>query len=100
LVRAIWLAGLVLSRAHVETCMERAHGRRVPYAESNQGGFSRMVRRAAGIKDFHPHRCRHTHAMRWLAAGGSLSALQELLGHVDISTYNALREGHAELRQG
>lgn len=24
--------------------------------------------------------------MRWLAAGGSLAALQELLGHADIST--------------
>jgi len=44
------------------------------------------VRRLSGIKDFHPHRCRHTYAMRWLAAGGSLSALQDLLGHADIST--------------
>jgi len=58
----------------------------VPYRETNPGGFSRMVRRASGIKDFYPHRCRHTYAMRWLAAGGSLSALQELLGHADLST--------------
>ncbi len=58
----------------------------VPYSETNPGGFSRMVRRASGISDFHPHRCRHTYAMRWLDAGGSLSALQELLGHADIST--------------
>jgi len=61
-------------------------GKLVPYSESNPGGFSRMVRRASGIKDFYPQRCRHTYAMRWLVAGGSLSALQELLGHADIST--------------
>jgi integrase/recombinase XerC/integrase/recombinase XerD len=58
----------------------------VPYSETNPGGFARMVRRASGVKDFHPHRCRHTYAMRWLAAGGSLAALQELLGHADLST--------------
>lgn len=58
----------------------------VPYSETNPGGFSRLVRRASGIKDFHPHRCRHTFAMRWLAANGNLSALQELLGHADLST--------------
>ena len=45
-----------------------------------------MVRRISGIKDFHPYCCRHTYAMRWLAAGGSLFALKELLGHADIST--------------
>ena len=45
-----------------------------------------MVRRTSGIKDFHPHRCRHTYAMRWLAAGGSLAVLQELLGHAELTT--------------
>lgn len=58
----------------------------VAYSETNPGGFSRLVRRLSGIKDFHVHRCRHTYAMRWLAAQGSIAALQEVLGHADLKT--------------
>ena len=61
-------------------------GAPVPFPEGNPGGFARAVRRASGIKDFHVHRCRHTYALRWVADGGSLATLQELLGHADIST--------------
>jgi integrase len=61
-------------------------GRRVPFAAASPGSFARVVRRRSGVRDFHPHRCRHTFAMRWLAAGGSLPVLQELLGHRDLST--------------
>jgi integrase len=61
-------------------------GRLVPFAAGSPGSFARVVRRRSGITDFHPHRCRHTFAMRWLAAGGSLPVLQELLGHRDLST--------------
>jgi integrase len=61
-------------------------GRLVPYATGSPGSFSRTVRSKCGVKDFHVHRCRHTFAMRWLAAGGSLPVLQELLGHRDLST--------------
>jgi site-specific recombinase XerD len=34
----------------------------------------------AGIKDFHPHRLRHSAASRWLAAGGSEGGLMAIAG--------------------
>jgi integrase len=58
----------------------------VPFAAGSPGSFTRVVRRRSGIAGFHPHRCRHTFAMRWLAAGGSLAVLQELLGHRELAT--------------
>ena len=61
-------------------------GRLVPYAAGSPGSFARTVRRLSGLADFHAHRCRHTFAMRWLAAGGSLPVLQELLGHRELLT--------------
>lgn len=46
-----------------------AHGTRLSYA----GLYAALGRRAdvAGVRDFHPHRLRHTAAVRWLVAGGS-----------------------------
>jgi integrase len=61
-------------------------GKLVPFAQNNPGGFARAVRRMTGIEGFHVHRTRHTYAMDWLAHGGSLAALQELLGHADLKT--------------
>jgi integrase len=61
-------------------------GALVPFAANSPGSFARTVRRKSGIAGFHPHRCRHTFAMEWLAAGGSLPVLQELLGHQELST--------------
>ena len=61
-------------------------GRLVPYAEGSPGSFARGVRRASGVQGFHVHRCRHTFAMRWLEAGGSLAVLQQLLGHRELTT--------------
>ncbi len=79
-VRRVPLASALLAE------IERRTGRLVPFAIGSPGSFSRVVRRRSGIADFHPHRCRHTFAMRWLAAGGSLPVLQDLLGHRQLST--------------
>lgn len=34
----------------------------------------------AGVEGFHPHRCRHTFATRWLSAGGTESGLMAVAG--------------------
>ena len=60
-------------------------------------GFTKQVRDRTKIVGFHPHQMRHTFACRWLEAGGSLAALQELLGHSSIVTtqrYGRLGEAH------
>jgi integrase len=50
------------------------------------GYYSRRSRQETGIPRFHVHQMRHTFACRWLESGGSLAALQELLGHRSIDT--------------
>lgn len=52
----------------------------------NGWSFTEQSRKLSGVSRFHPHMMRHTFATRWLASGGSLAALQELLGHSSITT--------------
>ena len=65
----------------------RTHvGKLVPFAESSTGVFGRVVRKLSKIAGFHPHQMRHTFACCWLEQGGSLAALQQVLGHASIVT--------------
>lgn len=72
-------------------------GRLVPL--TNADGLNLQVRKRAGIPGFHIHQLRHSFACRWLEAGGSLAALQEILGHASIVTtqrYARLGEAHVQ----
>lgn len=71
-------------------------GKLIPYAPSASGSFAHMVKRLTEIP-FHPHQTRHTFACRWLERGGSLAALQAILGHSTIVTtqrYARLSDDH------
>ncbi len=79
-IRRVPLDGELLAeiRTHV--------GRLVPFAEHASGSFSRTVRKSTGLSRFHAHQLRHTFACEWLESGGSLAALQQVLGHASIVT--------------
>ena len=47
--------------------------------------FNKRVRELSRIERFHSHLCRHTFATEWREAGGSLAALQAVLGHSSIA---------------
>ena len=65
----------------------RGHvGKLVPYAAGSHGRFAEKVRRLSGVEGFHVHQMRHTFACQWLEQGGSLAALQQMLGHASIET--------------
>jgi integrase len=56
----------------------------VPFTAA--GSFARTSRKESGLPNIHPHQARHTYAMAWLDEGGSLAALQEVLGHQNLTT--------------
>jgi integrase/recombinase XerD len=61
-----------------------ARGRRI----TRQGIFGIVEHYGAqvGIEGLHPHTLRHSFATHLLEGGADLRAIQELLGHADIST--------------
>lgn len=61
-------------------------GRLVPYSEGASSSFARVIRRHSGVTRFHVHQLRYTFACRWIEAGGSLPALQQILGHASVVT--------------
>lgn len=60
--------------------------RLVGFAVASPGSLAKAVRRATGSERFHVHQIRHTFACPWLERGGSLAALQQILGHASIVT--------------
>ena len=61
-------------------------GRLVPFSVTAPNSFNRTIRRITGLERFHAHQLRHTMACVWLEQGGSLAALQHVLGHASIVT--------------
>lgn len=61
-------------------------GRLVPYDVGSAGSFNERVQRHSGVERFHVHQLRHTFACRWIERGGSLAALQQILGHASVVT--------------
>ncbi len=61
-------------------------GKLIGFAVVSPGSFAQAVRHRSKIERFHVHQMRHTFACQWLERGGSLAALQQILGHASIET--------------
>ncbi|MFH1143915.1 MAG: tyrosine-type recombinase/integrase [Candidatus Eisenbacteria bacterium] len=64
----------------------RRGGRISPYSAGSPGAFSLGMRKASGVRGFHPHQTRHTYACRCLEAGLGIEMLAQILGHSDVRT--------------
>ena len=58
---------------------------------SYQGLYRQLKRRgaAAGLDGFHPHQLRHTAAVRWLRAGGTVPGLMAQCGWSSVKMVQA-----------
>lgn len=61
-------------------------GRLTHYGPKSSGAFATTIQKLSGVEGFHAHRLRHTFASRWIERGGSLAALQQILGHSTVVT--------------
>lgn len=69
-------------------------GRLVPFRGASCS-FNHVIQRRPGLERFHAHQLRHTFACLYLERGGSLAALQEIMGHASVMTtqrYAGLRD--------
>jgi integrase/recombinase XerD len=69
------------------TLLESYKGQDIPLSQRGVQHIIRQIARRSGIKKrISPHTLRHTFAVHYLNAGGTLRQLQVLLGHEYIST--------------
>lgn len=90
------LRRIPLSPALLADIQKDRIGRLLPFGPRGSAHFARRVTKLSGVERFGAHRCRHTFACRFIDAGGSLEALQEVLGHASIKVtqrYAKLSEG-------
>lgn len=66
--------------------VRRRVGRLVPFSNLSPGSFAKTAKRLTGLVRFHVHQMRHTFACQWMNRGGSVAALQQILGHASIQT--------------
>ena len=59
-------------------------GKLVPFSSRSSGAFNSVVKKHGGLPRFHVHQTRHTFACQWMERGGSLAALQQILGHSTV----------------
>ena len=61
-------------------------GRLVPFGAGSVSSFNRRVKGHSGLERFSTYRLRDTFACTWLEHGGSITDLQQILGHASPET--------------